>query len=745
MNGILTEAQLLLSMVAAQPMLARDTDEQPRHRDSPSSRSVEVMLLDNRRLRIPSWHTTVRATLAAAVAGLALSVTAGHAAAQDVDSVSTGSTTGQTLTVAHTTSGSDRLMMVGISMRNDDHEYATSVTYKGVALTFVAADERSDDARVEVWQLVAPPVGTHNVVVTFNKDLKKAAVAGVTTFTGVDQTTPVGATATANGKSTQASVTITAAANELVWSVVDAKKPVTLTPGASQTEHWQRTTDGDEAFGAGSTQPGNGNVTASWTLGDDKEWAIAAVAVRSNQPPPPPPTEYVDAVSTGATQGQTLTISHTTSGSSRLMLVGVSINNDNFETVTSVTYAGSSLTLVATRTEEDDARVEVWQLVAPPTGTHNVVVTFSAAPFRGAVAGVTTFTGIDQTNPIAAIQTAEGTSNAGSVSVPSASDEIVFGAIASELPGTLTPGWGQLETWNLSTNGGFAHGAGSISAGSSSVPVSWSLGSADDWAIVGLSIRLQACTGSVVTTAAVGSSLHLPSNGVTYSTTFTVTNTGSAEDDFDLLSTHSGSAISLMSITGQSVVQGATPDSALLQALGIGDSTVVTVSYTVDDVPASTPDTLALSARSRCNPASSDLARTAMSVVRPRMNTTKTVEPAGDPQADPLPGTELSYTLTTTNDGSEEAYNVVVVDSVAAEVHFKVGSTTAQLPAGINALIEYSNDAGSSWTYTPVSEGCGAPSNYDACVTHIRWTLQSPLSQVAPDNTIQLNFIARIE
>jgi hypothetical protein len=47
--------------------------------------------------------------------------------------------------------------------------------------------------------------------------------------------------------------------------------------------------------------------------------------------------------------------------------------------------------------------------------------------------------------------------------------------------------------------------------------------------------------------------------------------------------------------------------------------------------------------------------------------------------------------------------------------------------------------------YTPVSLGCGAPATYDACVTHIRWTLLNPLISVAPDNTGDVQFIASIK
>lgn len=67
------------------------------------------------------------------------------------------------------------------------------------------------------------------------------------------------------------------------------------------------------------------------------------------------------------------------------------------------------------------------------------------------------------------------------------------------------------------------------------------------------------------------------------------------------------------------------------------------------------------------------------------------------------------------------------------------------LPAGITATVEYSNDGGSTWTYTPVSGGCSAPTTYDRCVTHIRWPLQNDLSYVAPDNTGNVQFVVRIE
>jgi hypothetical protein len=59
--------------------------------------------------------------------------------------------------------------------------------------------------------------------------------------------------------------------------------------------------------------------------------------------------------------------------------------------------------------------------------------------------------------------------------------------------------------------------------------------------------------------------------------------------------------------------------------------------------------------------------------------------------------------------------------------------------------VEYSDDGGATWIYSPVSEGCGAPVGYDGCVDRIRWSLQDPLSSAAPDNEGDMEFVARIK
>lgn len=108
------------------------------------------------------------------------------------------------------------------------------------------------------------------------------------------------------------------------------------------------------------------------------------------------------------------------------------------------------------------------------------------------------------------------------------------------------------------------------------------------------------------------------------------------------------------------------------------------------------------------------------------------------------PGTDLTYTVTITNNGSADATSVVVVDTLPANIQFQVGSVVNTLPAGVSVVVDYSNDGGSTWTYVPASGACSAPANYDQCVNRVRWRLQNPLSSAAPNNAGTLQFVAQI-
>lgn len=233
----------------------------------------------------------------------------------------------------------------------------------------------------------------------------------------------------------------------------------------------------------------------------------------------------------------------------------------------------------------------------------------------------------------------------------------------------------------------------------------------------------------------------LPSNAVTYTATGLLTNTGSQADSYDLIgAVRPGTALTFVSITGAGVTQGAAPDSARLTGLAAGAAATITLTYSVGNVAVGTLDSLVVVARSLALPTARDSVKLAVLVAGPTLSFSKGVSPTGT-QA---PGTDLTYTATVTNVGTQAAYNVVLSDSLPAGVEFKVGSVVSTMPSGMSVTVEYSNDAGATWTYTPVSAGCAAPAGYDGCVNRIRWLLLANLSATAPDNTGNVQFVTRI-
>lgn len=106
-----------------------------------------------------------------------------------------------------------------------------------------------------------------------------------------------------------------------------------------------------------------------------------------------------------AASESSLTFAHAVAaGSNRILLVFV--GKEGTATVTGVTYNGVAMTLIdppGTIDENTLTGLEVYRLVAPATGTNNVVVTMSTniGGLDRVTAVAASFTGVDQTNPIA--------------------------------------------------------------------------------------------------------------------------------------------------------------------------------------------------------------------------------------------------------------------------------------------------------------------------------------------------------
>ena len=160
---------------------------------------------------------------------------------------------------------------------------ASSVTYNGTPLTLAGASTNGT-VRSEIWYLVAPTSGAHNVVVTAPN--ANAVTATSMSFTGVDQTTPLGSTVSAIGTGTTPSVSTTSAVGEPLFDVVGAVGTTTpVIAGATQTVRGTNTTATglDHAVIGSSTAPGAGatSITMSWTI-PSADWAQIAVPIKAS-------------------------------------------------------------------------------------------------------------------------------------------------------------------------------------------------------------------------------------------------------------------------------------------------------------------------------------------------------------------------------------------------------------------------------------------------------------------------------
>ena len=143
---------------------------------------------------------------------VALLLVASYSAGQvavDASTSGTATATGagnHNLTFTHTTTTTaNRVLLVGVSMNITAVTGATvtGVTYNGTALSSLGAhNDAGNTRRVEMWYLLAPVNGNNlNIVVTVNLPAAGSVgvVAGATTFTGVDQTIPLGTFVSADG------------------------------------------------------------------------------------------------------------------------------------------------------------------------------------------------------------------------------------------------------------------------------------------------------------------------------------------------------------------------------------------------------------------------------------------------------------------------------------------------------------------------------------------------------------------
>ncbi len=200
---------------------------------------------------------------------------------------------GSTLSWNHVTgSGTNRIMVVGLSYEASPLWPVTNITYNGKNFNGnIGGTFNGSDRKVDLWYLLNPDTGNHVITVTLG-GADATVVAGATTWTGVDQSAPTGYLGIL-GNTDPYSINIPSAPGQVVVDDVQVHCGGGLVPTtAQQTSRWS--TAGPNTWGGGSSQPGASTVTMSWTGCGFQNFTIGAVPLKPAGACPPT-TWYRDA------------------------------------------------------------------------------------------------------------------------------------------------------------------------------------------------------------------------------------------------------------------------------------------------------------------------------------------------------------------------------------------------------------------------------------------------------------------
>ncbi len=188
----------------------------------------------------------------------------------------------------------NRVLIVSVGIRA--YQSITSITYG--AQNFVKIVEKShlsgNYARVEMWALFAPAVGTNTV--TLNVSAPDYFEVNSTDYYNVLQNV-VGDIETFSGTTTSAVATAkNMVTGDLMLNTIcvgDDYPVTTLTVGSDQTQNW-KILEATIWYGGGGTKTGTGTQQATWMI-IGRSWAIASVVLKF-VPDFPTPTAFIPAI-----------------------------------------------------------------------------------------------------------------------------------------------------------------------------------------------------------------------------------------------------------------------------------------------------------------------------------------------------------------------------------------------------------------------------------------------------------------
>ncbi len=193
-----------------------------------------------------------------------------------------------TLSFLHTTTATaNRVLIVGVSINitNAPTAGVVGITYNGTSLNIIGAhNDAGGTRRVEMWYLLAPVNGSHTVVVTVNTGgVNEGVVAGATTFTGVDQTVPLGSFVSADGAAGgNSQLDVPSVINGMILDTLATDGTQTVTVPGPQVQQWnvQRGNNTNPGVnGTGTSRTGAPSVPISESFSGTSNWSLGAVSI----------------------------------------------------------------------------------------------------------------------------------------------------------------------------------------------------------------------------------------------------------------------------------------------------------------------------------------------------------------------------------------------------------------------------------------------------------------------------------
>lgn len=150
---------------------------------------------------------------------------------------------GTSYSFSHTCSGTDRILFVH-AFKNGTADTITGVTYNGVSMTLINKQVASTDRYTYLYYLIAPATGSNTITISSSSSV---AIGGnASSYTGVDQTSPIDTQTTTTFTASPCTTSVTTTTDNC-WAILTTIIGTTVEPVAStnSTKRARNTTFAD--------------------------------------------------------------------------------------------------------------------------------------------------------------------------------------------------------------------------------------------------------------------------------------------------------------------------------------------------------------------------------------------------------------------------------------------------------------------------------------------------------------------